>query len=163
MEKAEPAPGADAAVTPTGGTQPGHTLANRIEYLFTVARPRGRGEYTLDEAAAGMAEHGVSVSAAYLSQLRQGHRTNPRQEVLVALSAFFGINPAYFIDDETAERVAAQLELYRVLRDKDVRAVAGRLADLSPEGLQILAGIIDHFRALERGTARTTPHDDQPD
>ena len=160
MEKPEPAPGADAAAGSTGGTQPGHTLAARIDYLFKAARPRGRGEYTLDEVAAGMAEHGVSVTAAYLSQLRQGHRTNPRQEVLVALAAFFGINPAYFIDDETAERVASQLDLYRILRDEEVRAVAGRLADLSPEGLQILAGIIDHFRALERGTTRETPREE---
>jgi hypothetical protein len=81
----------------------------------------------------------------------------------MALAAFFGINPAYFIDDETAERVASQLDLYRVLRDEEVRAVAGRLADLSPAGLQILAGIIDHFRAMEHGTARETPREEQPD
>ncbi len=129
---------------------PGATLAERIDYLFRQVHPRGRGEYTLEEVSAGMRERrGVSITTAYLSQLRNGQRTNPTRDVLEALADFFGVNPSYFFDDEASESIAAQLELYKVLRDAEVRDLALRAADLSPASLRALAGIIEHWRQLE--------------
>ena len=147
--------GNDPIDTPPGASNPtpsgpGTTLADRIGYLFARVHPRGRGEYTLEEVTSGMRERrGVSITSAYLSQLRNGQRTNPSREVLEGLADFFGVNPSYFSDDEVAESTAAELELYTVLQDAEVRHIAQRAAGLSPQSLRALAVIIEHWRQLE--------------
>ncbi len=141
--------------TPPG---PGATLADRIDYLFSMVHPRGRDEFTLEEVTAGMRERtGVSITTAYLSQLRKGQRTNPSRDVLAGLADFFGVNPSYFFDEEAVEQVAAELELYTVMRDAEVREIALRLPDLSPQGLRAIGGIIEHFRQVEGQQRRGTP------
>lgn len=72
---------------------------------------------------------------------------------------------AYFLDDTVAERVDARLselkgsagaaaldtadELEDVLADSNIRAVAFRLAGLSPRALKGLRAIVDQVRAVE--------------
>src|SRR4051794_3884949 len=87
-----------------GRAPAGSTLAERIDYLFGRIHPRGRGEYTLEEVTTGMRERReVSITTAYLSQLRNGQRTNPSYNVLEALADFFGVSPSYFFDPGAAE------------------------------------------------------------
>src|SRR3712207_5528228 len=99
---------------PNTGATPGDSLADRINYLFTRVHPRDRPEFTLEDVTNGMRERrGVSITPSYLSQLRKGQRTNPSREVLEGLADFFGVHPSYFFDEEAAEAVAAELDLYR--------------------------------------------------
>lgn len=142
----------------TGGTgrrQPdeqgaGETLAERLDYLFKQMRQRGRGEFTLEEVCAGMRERrGVTISPAYLSQLRKGTRTNPSRPVVEALAEFFGVKPSYFYGGDV-ESVTAQIELFAAMRDAEVRDIALRASRLSPAGLRAIARMIDEIQRLEQ-------------
>lgn len=77
---------------------------------------------------------GVPISHTYIWQLRTGRRDNPTVQHLTALATYFGVPVAYFLDDELAERVDAQLELLRSLRAAGVTEIALRAADVSPRG-----------------------------
>lgn len=130
------------------------TLADKLNHLFATVHPPGRGEYTLDEVAEAIGQHGeTTITAAYLSQMRRGQRTNPSKNVLEALAWFFGVSPAYFFNDEMAAKIVAQLELLAAMRRSSVHQIALRAADLSEESLRNLAVLIDHWRDLERSAS----------
>lgn len=126
------------------------TLAEKLNHLFATVHPPGRGEYTFEEVAEGIAgRQGVNISHTYIWQLRTGRRTNPSMNVLEALADFFGVSPSYFFDDEAAARIDAQLELLAAMRNASVRRIAVRAADLSPESLRSLTDLIERWRQLE--------------
>jgi transcriptional regulator with XRE-family HTH domain len=126
------------------------SLAQKLDRLFTSTRPAGRGELTFEEVANSIrASGGPSISATYLWQLRKGIRDNPTKKHIEALATFFGVAPAYFFDDDVAERVDAQLDLLVAMRDASVRQVALRAHGLSPESLGPIADVIDQVRRLE--------------
>lgn len=134
---------------------PGATLAERLDYLFRRVHPPTRGEYTLEEVATGIRERrNVPITPAYLSQLRRGQRANPSYNVVEALADFFGVDPNFFFDTAAAQDTAAQLELYAVLRDAQVRHIALRAAGLSPESLRDLANVVERWRQLEGAAGR---------
>jgi transcriptional regulator with XRE-family HTH domain len=125
------------------------TLAQKIDRLFTTVRPP-KGEYTHEEVATAIrTAGGPTISATYLWQLRKGHRDNPTKRHLEALSAFFGVSPAYFFDDEAAVRIEAELSLLTAMRDASVRQVALRASGLSTESLQTIADMVERVRKLE--------------
>jgi transcriptional regulator with XRE-family HTH domain len=125
------------------------TLADKIDRLFATVRP-SKGEYTHEEVATAIREAGgPTISATYLWQLRKGHRDNPTKRHLEALSDFFGVSPAYFFDDEAAERIDAELALLTAMRDASVRQVALRASGLSTESLQTIADMVERVRKLE--------------
>jgi transcriptional regulator with XRE-family HTH domain len=125
------------------------TLAEKIDYLFTVVHPPG-GEYTHEQVATAIMEAGgPTISATYLWQLRKGSRDNPTKRHLEALSTFFGVPPAYFFDDETTEAVTADLETLTALRQPDVREVAVLAHGLSPETLETMKDMLRRARQLE--------------
>ncbi len=139
----------------------GSTVADKLNRLFATVHPPGRAEYTLDEVAAAINQRGeTTITAAYLSQLRRGQRTNPSRNVLAALAWFFGVSPVYFFDDELARQIEAELDLVVAMRNASVREIALRAADLSPESLRSLAALIDHWRDLESGARRGGPRDE---
>ena len=126
-------------------------LAERLDHLFrTVPRPGGRGLWSNEQAAAELAVQGTPMSAAYLSQLRNGKRDNPSARALGALAALFAVPITYFYDVETAEKINNDLRLLSAIRDSDVQAIALRAHGLSPEGLASVKGIIDHIRKVEQ-------------
>lgn len=127
------------------------TLAEKLNHLFATVHPPGRGEFMLDEVADAISQQGeTTITAAYLSQLRRGQRTNPSKNVLEALARFFGVSPAYFFNDELAGKIEAELELVVAMRRASVQQIALRAADLSEESLHNLAVLIEHWRELER-------------
>lgn len=131
-------------------TPPRRTLAEKIDRLFATVRPAGRGEYSHEQVARAIRDSGgPTISATYIWQLRKGMRDNPTMRHLEALAGFFGVSPAYFLDDQAAEQIEAELELLASLRDTSVRNVALRAADLSPESLRAIRGIIERTRQLE--------------
>jgi transcriptional regulator with XRE-family HTH domain len=140
------------------------SLATKLDRLFQAVRPGGRAEYSYQEVADAIrSEGGPTISATYLWQLRKGLRDNPTRNHLAALARFFGVSPAYFFDEDTAEVVDAQLSLLAAMRDASVRSVALRAAGLSVESLAAVQ-VIDHARRLEGLEPDAGPDaDDQQD
>jgi transcriptional regulator with XRE-family HTH domain len=137
---------------PGGTTPPLGTLAAKLDYLFRQVHPRGRGELSYREVASGVeAAGGPTISPTYIMYLRKGERTNPTLQHLEALARFFGVPTAYFLDDETAARTAEELDIVAALRDKDVRALALHVSELSPEGRAAVSRMVEQLREQERG------------
>jgi ESX-1-secreted protein regulator len=126
-------------------------LAQRLDHLFHTVHPPDRGPYTLREAADGINQTLGSkvMSAAYLSQLRTGQRTEPSHTRLTAIARFFGVDVHYFSDDQVAERTNVQIELLGELRDSKVRGIALRTAGLSDASLDTVRAVIENARRLE--------------
>lgn len=93
---------------------------------------------------------GVSISAAYIWQLRTGMKNNPTVQHLRAIAEFFGVSPSYLIDPGIDPKIDAQLNLLQALRDSGVRDLAMRASGLTPQSLQSLAAMVDHVRQLEQ-------------
>ncbi|WP_231752694.1 helix-turn-helix domain-containing protein [Mycobacterium gordonae] len=100
-------------------------------------------------AAAITKATGVSISAAYLWQLRSGIKNNPTVQHLRAIADFFGVPASYLIDRGTDEKVEAQLALVHALRDSGVRDLAMRTSGLTPEAIRSLAAMVDEVRKLQ--------------
>lgn len=119
------------------------TFADKLEHLFATVHPRGRRPYSLDEVAAGIAARGEAISANYIWMLRRGLRDNPTKRHIEALAGFFGVPPAYFFDDAVATNVDSQLELLTKMRDAGVQSLSLRSGELTPEGREAVARMID--------------------
>lgn len=128
---------------------PRRTIAEKLEHLFRTV-PGPRGEYSLDDVAAGIRERGgPTISASYIWQLRKGVKDNPTKKHMEALADFFGVPAAYFFDDGAASRIEAELDMLAALRDAGVRGVALRAAGLSPRSLAAIKTIIESAREVE--------------
>lgn len=134
------------------------SFAVKVNRLFqTIRSPEGK-EYTPEHVAAWLrANGGPSVSASYLYALRRGGRDNPTKAQIEALARFFGVQPAYFFDEELGRRMDEQLELLAALRDADVRDVALRTAQLHGDARRSIAAIV-----REMGWARAHPASPRP-
>lgn len=126
------------------------TLAEKIDYLFATVHPKNRGPYSYEEVASSIKKSGgPTISASYIWQLRTGAKDNPTMKHLEALAGFFGVPPAYFFNDESSERIAAELSTLAAMRDNQVRSVALRASGLSAETLRTIQGFIERARTLE--------------
>ncbi|MFB4193373.1 helix-turn-helix domain-containing protein [Streptomyces carpaticus] len=133
-----------------GAPEAPRTLAEKIDYLFVTVHPKGRGPYSYEEAASGIrAAGGPTISASYIWQLRTGVKDNPTMKHLEALAGFFGVPPSYFFNEESSERVAAELSTLAAMRDNQVRSVAMRASGLSAETLRTIQDFIERARTLE--------------
>ena len=119
------------------------SIAERLDRLFRQLRAAGGPEPSyMAVAEAIRAQQGVPISHTYIWQLRTGKRDNPTVQHLTALATYFGVPVAYFLDDEQTERVDAQLDLLRTLRDAGVTELALRAADVSPRGRETISELI---------------------
>ncbi|MER7974633.1 helix-turn-helix domain-containing protein [Streptomyces sp. NPDC096080] len=148
-------PGQESGAEPSGvaAAPATATLAERIDALFRVVRRSHREQYSHEEVARACREStGESFSATYLWQLRTGRRDNPTKRHLEALSQFFDVPVAYFFDDEQSAAIARELELLGALRDAEIRNLALRAVNLSPEGVGTITDMIEVIARRERGT-----------
>ncbi|KAA2255217.1 helix-turn-helix transcriptional regulator [Solihabitans fulvus] len=130
------------------------TLAQKLDHLLDVVHPADRGPYTYEEVAAAIrTKGGPTISAAYVWQLRKGLRDNPTKNHLEALAGFFGVPVAYFFDDDQAKRVDEEIEFLQAMRDAEVRDVALRTMQLSPEARRSVAAIINELGRYEDRSA----------
>ena len=149
-------------------TPPLDTLAARLEYLFDTIRPTvdelGESDdpdrrYTnkeiadkINDAARGRPD-GVTISAAYVGELRRGVASDPRTSHVQALAKAFGVDPGFFVDDEAARRVQEQIELLKELRRMDVQQVALRQvlhdSGLSPASTLIVEQMVARLQEIE--------------
>jgi len=125
-------------------------LRARLDHLLATVHPRDRGPYTYDEVAEGIrTQGGPTISAQYLNQLHRGRRDNPTKQHLEALARFFGVPVAYFFDSTEAARVDEEIALLQVIRDSEIKNLALRSLELSPEGRRSVAKIIEEITNFE--------------
>nr|WP_128617078.1 transcriptional regulator [Mycobacterium lepraemurium] len=124
-------------------------FAARLNRLFDTVYPPGRGPHTSAEVIAALKAEGITMSAPYLSQLRSGNRTNPSSATMAALANFFRIKPAYFTDDEYYEKLDAELSWLAMSRHDNVRRIAMRTAELSPEAQREVMDRVNELRRAE--------------
>lgn len=137
-----------------------HTFGEKLNYLFRHVHPSERGEYSYREVAGGIEQAGgPTISPTYLMYLRKGQRTNPSLQHVEAIATFFGVPPAYFLDEATTGRVAGEVELVAALQDAGLREVALRMADLSAEGLAAIKDMVDQVRRAEGKDVASEPAD----
>src|SRR5438093_3277208 len=97
------------------------TVGEKLEHLFRTVRRPDRREYSNEEVASAiLGEQGETISSSYIWYLRTGQRDNPTFKHINALARFFGVPPAYFFDDDTTERVEAELALLAAMKDAGV-------------------------------------------
>jgi transcriptional regulator with XRE-family HTH domain len=125
------------------------TFAARLNRLFDTVYPPGRGPHTSAEVIAALKAEGITMSAPYLSQLRSGNRTNPSTATMVALANYFRIKSAYFTDDEYYEKLDKELAWLATTRDDNVRRIAVRAAELSPEAQREVVDRVNELRRAE--------------
>jgi transcriptional regulator with XRE-family HTH domain len=125
------------------------TFAARLNRLFDTVYPPGRGPHTSAEVIAALKAEGITMSAPYLSQLRSGNRTNPSTATMAALANFFRIKSAYFTDDEYYEKLDKELSWLATTRDDNVRLIAVRAAELSPEAQREVMERVNELRRAE--------------
>ena len=127
------------------------SLAERVNHLFEVwPNPDTNREYTMRDVVEGIrARGGPSISASYLCELRNGRADNPTKKHLEALASFFNVSPAYFFDDDAAERIEQEMELLVSMRQSGVRELAMRAQGLSPQSIGGLLQMIEQVRKLE--------------
>ena len=137
------------------------TVGEKLEHLFRTVRRPDRREYSNEEVATAiLTEQGETISSSYIWYLRTGQRDNPTFKHLNALAKFFGVPAAYFFDEETTERVEAELALLTAMQDAGVREVALRAARLSPASLRTISEVITRVSELEKG--QPGRHKDDP-
>lgn len=123
------------------------TLAEKIDRLIQAKRARDRRSHSYKDLAAAITGIGdAPISAAYLWQLHMGRKDNPQKKVLETLARFFGVPVTYFFDTEEATRLYEELP---IALDADVRRMALRAADLSPESRAIIGQMIEQARKIE--------------
>lgn len=130
---------------------PSRTLAQKIEHLFATTTPNGQKAPSHEDVATAIniAAGERAISATYIWQLRTGRKTNPTKKHLEALAHYFGVSPAYFLDNEDAQRIDEQLALLQALKESDVRSIALRAHGLSASSRQTLADVVSQLRKLE--------------
>lgn len=143
------------------------TLADKLEYLFDRIRPTA-GElgaeepgrrYTTKEIANKINEvatgdpNGVTISAAYIGEMRRGITTDPRASHIKALARAFGVDPGFFVDSKVTRRVQEQIDLLNELRQMKVQQVALRRVlqqqGLSADSTRLIEQLVDRCRTLE--------------
>lgn len=146
-------------------------LAYRLNRLFDEVRPAGRGgrRYTNEDVAAAVKAINphVRVGGAYLSALRNGTKKNPSTELLAALARHFEKPIAYFFNDIEPSGPPATDGLARLAGNPQVRRLALRALDLSPEGLAAVTRLVEQaLQANPPGPAHppeNSPADPGPD
>lgn len=144
------------------------TLADKLEYLFDRVRPTAKElgpheeagrKYTTKEVANKINEAaerdgtGVTISAAYVGEMRRGVTTDPRTSHVKALAEAFGVDPAFFVDSRVTRRVQEQIDLLNELRQMKVQQVALRRLllgqGLSDDSTRLIEQLVDRCRKLE--------------
>lgn len=123
------------------------TFATRLNLLFEAVVPPGGREYFSAEVVDRVRASGATMSAPYLSQLRNGVRTWPSAQTIDAVASFFGVSPAYFTDEEHFRLVADELRLNVAAREPMTRRIVERVAGLSEAALDDVLAYAD---VLER-------------
>ncbi|MFI6051137.1 hypothetical protein ACIBCO_13745 [Streptomyces violascens] len=126
-------------------------LDQRLNDLIAALYPDERKRPGYAKLAAEIRQTtGGAISGTYLWELATGKKRNVTLEQLDVLAEFFGVPPEYFLNEEVAYRVNAQLKLATALRDARVRNLALRADGLSTESLDALLAMVGEARKLQQ-------------
>lgn len=132
--------------------RPRPAFADRLNRLFdTVLHPEGR-PYKNSEVAEKIAASGKgTLSVRRIQQMRSTDPpANPSLSSVELIAGFFGVPTAYFFDDQVEADLDAEATALRVaMHNAGIRQVALRADGLSPEGLELLRGVIERVRKAE--------------
>jgi transcriptional regulator with XRE-family HTH domain len=137
------------------------SLATKLEALISE-HYASRGEKVPGTAAIAKDIRdgtGLRISTGTLHKLRTGQTDVPTGNRLQALAEFFGRPMAFFLDREASND---DMELAVALRDKGVRAIALRSADLSERSRRAILDMIDRAREIEQLDSPTAEKLDEP-
>ena len=134
-----------------GTASAGHpTLAEKIDRLIRSKRIRDRRDYSYKDLATAIRAHGgASISTTYLWELHTGAKDNPQKKTLETLADFFAVPVTYFFDTDEALETYDRLETLPIALDANVRSIALRAAELSPDTLKAISQIIEQARQIE--------------
>ncbi len=132
-------------------TAGGRSLADKLNRLFARHTARSGQEYSNEQVAGAIADTGVTISQSYIWQLRKGKKDNPTFKHLQALAGFFGVPVSYFFDDEVTDRVDERLQSLRdeqtrlneIAGGSEVRLMAMRAGELSPDRRRLVMELLD--------------------
>jgi len=114
------------------------TFAEKVNQVFETVHPPGRPPYTNREVSRWLEENSTNgeptLSENYIGLLRTGKSRNPTIQTIEALARFFGIPPAYFLENgASSSAIHEELQLIASLRDAKVHGIAARAAMLDPD------------------------------
>lgn len=126
-------------------------LARKINHLVATLYPDERSRPGFAKLAQQIRESTKSsISSTYLWELATGKKHNLTQGTLTTLAEFFGVPREYFLNEEVAARVDAQLDLALALRNHKVRSIALRAEGLSDGTLDSILTMLTQARKIER-------------
>ncbi|GAB3680850.1 helix-turn-helix domain-containing protein [Saccharopolyspora tripterygii] len=115
----------------------GEDFAVKLSRLFESVKREDGSNYKKPEVA-----EAVGVSRGYLYDLING-KNKPSHEVVVALAEFFQVPIEYFSNTERGRELNRQYELLARLGEQNVRQLATRASELSPDKLRSVMEFID--------------------
>ncbi|WP_405018122.1 helix-turn-helix domain-containing protein [Kitasatospora sp. NBC_00070] len=132
-------------------TTEGGVIALRLTHLFDTIHPAGRAPYSNPEVAKAINDAAGEqiLSSTYLWQLKTGKRTDPTHSRLKAIADFFGVEVAYFYEDDAARRTDEQLSLAAALSNPLIRQMALSADGLSDGTLRAIEAMIQSARKIE--------------
>ncbi|MFF1453376.1 hypothetical protein ACFVYF_35360 [Streptomyces sp. NPDC058274] len=148
------------------------TLAERLNAWFAdaattdaVGRRREPSTAEVAQAISEESSHDVTISRSYLAALRNGSQTNPTISVLAAIVQYFRARPmtlpvsvGALINEETAD-AADDPAWASSLADRQVRSIAMRAGQLTPEMREQLLSIMDALDAPRPSASSTEGQD----
>ena len=90
-------------------------LADRLNELFArVPRPGTNQPYSNDRAAEELSSAGVSVTGAYLGQLRSGKKSNPSARLIAGIAELFeAFARSFFAQPRSLSRRWSSVTIWR--------------------------------------------------
>ncbi|SDY91053.1 hypothetical protein SAMN05421504_107409 [Amycolatopsis xylanica] len=126
-------------------------LAGKINHLIAVRHPDTRRRPGYTRLAEEIREStGARLSGTYLWELATGRKRNPTVDQVAVLASYFGVPAEYFLNDEVADRVNAQISLASALRNAKVRDIALRADGLAPQTLDTILAIVTEARKVQQ-------------
>ncbi|MEV4193941.1 hypothetical protein [Streptomyces toxytricini] len=133
------------------------TLAERLNAWFAdaatadaVGRLREPSTAEVAQAISEDPRHSVTISRSYLTALRNGSQTNPTVSVLSAIVTYFQgrdmtlpVSVSALIDEEPPARPSELPQEWAALADRQVRSIALRAGQFTPELRDQLLSIMD--------------------
>lgn len=127
-----------------------NVFQTRLNELFAASNRR----LTNVAVIAGLLEYGCRISKPYLSQLRNGDRSNPSDEVVGALANFFGVSPGYFFTIPwNGDRHLAHAEdaaVIEQLADQNLRQLLLAANGLSETSVELLSKLAARLRISDQ-------------
>ncbi|MFC8208947.1 hypothetical protein [[Kitasatospora] papulosa] len=128
---------------------PGAPFAAKLNFLFDRVRPKGGEEFSNAHVARTISSYGdVSYTGAWIGKLRNGAGI-PTITIVPLFARFFGVEAAYFVEDETTRKIATQFEILRKLQEEGVQHIAMRAMGVSAAGQRKVLQALDAVRKEE--------------